>query len=41
MHQNSKRKRVVKYIKTKMVYEKYEIDLIELNKSMLLKPKWN
>ena len=40
MHQNPKRKRVVKYIRTKIAYEKYQIDLVELSNEFNMNKKY-
>ena len=39
MHQNLKRKRVDKYIRTEIAYKKYQIDLVELSNELNMKGK--
>ena len=40
MHKAYKKKRVVKYIRTKIPYEKYQVDLVEISVDFNMKNKF-
>ena len=39
MHKTHKKKRVVKYIRTKRPYERYQVDLVEISAELNMKNK--
>ena len=41
MHKTHKKKRVVKYIRTKRPYKRYQVDLVEISAELNLKIKFH